>query len=79
MPTTDADLLPPGQGPPLYSARRISSSASYRSDGAPGDHGRLAEEIRYFLELGVDGFFTDFPYVGVTARASASSAPANRR
>ena len=31
-------------------------------------HGRLDEEIRMYLERGIDGFFTDHPAIGVQAR-----------
>ncbi len=41
---------------------------SLKSGLDPRNHGRLAEEIARHLELGVDGFFTDFPLVGVGAR-----------
>jgi glycerophosphoryl diester phosphodiesterase len=37
----------------------------------PRAHGRLDEEIARHLAAGVDGFFTDFPYVGVAARDGA--------
>ena len=34
----------------------------------PRAHGRFSDEIRAYLEAGVDGFFTDFPDIGVAAR-----------
>jgi glycerophosphoryl diester phosphodiesterase len=34
----------------------------------PRGHGRLGDEIAHHLALGVDGFFTDFPEIGVEAR-----------
>lgn len=34
----------------------------------PRAHGRLADEIDQFLALGIDGFFTDFPEIGIEAR-----------
>jgi glycerophosphoryl diester phosphodiesterase len=37
---------------------------------APGD---LNAEILAFLQLDVDGFFTDYPYIGVQARATGGS------
>lgn len=40
----------------------------YRSGEDPAAPGDLAAEIRRFLETGLDGFFTDQPDVGVTAR-----------
>ena len=36
----------------------------FRVGDAPAGHGRLREEIRAYLDLGVDGFFTDFPGEG---------------
>jgi glycerophosphoryl diester phosphodiesterase len=35
---------------------------------APAAHGDLAAEILRFLERGIDGFFVDFPAVGVRVR-----------
>lgn len=43
--------------------------------GTPLEHGRVAEEMALFLRLGVDGFFTDFPYIGVQARNAFLAAP----
>lgn len=41
-------------------------------DGAkPAGHGRLSDEIARYLALGIDGFFTDFPEIGVAARDAA--------
>lgn len=37
-------------------------------------HGRLEEEIQRFLERGIDGFFVDFPAIGVRARDAYISA-----
>jgi glycerophosphoryl diester phosphodiesterase len=36
--------------------------------GSPAAHGDLEAEIRRFLERGIDGFFVDFPAVGVRVR-----------
>jgi glycerophosphoryl diester phosphodiesterase len=57
----------------------------------PAAHGRLEDEIRRYLERGIDGFFVDFPAVGVRVRdayisaaqplhqpAADTSLPANR-
>jgi glycerophosphoryl diester phosphodiesterase len=41
-----------------------------RIGDAAAAHGNLEEEIRRFLERGVDGFFVDFPALGVRARNS---------
>jgi glycerophosphoryl diester phosphodiesterase len=37
-------------------------------------HGRLEDEIRRYLERGIDGFFVDFPAVGVRVRDAYISA-----
>jgi glycerophosphoryl diester phosphodiesterase len=39
-----------------------------RSAGTPAAHGDLAGEIQRYLERGIDGFFVDFPAVGVSVR-----------
>ena len=64
--------------PWTFRAENIFLSPAYRSGGGPADHGRLIEEIAYFIGLGVDGFFSDHPYMGVSARA-ASASPAHRK
>jgi len=45
-----------------------------RSAGAAAAHGDLEAEIRRYLGRGIDGFFTDFPAVGVRVRDSYISA-----
>lgn len=42
--------------------------ASLRSSDAPGEHGDMAAEALSLLEAGVDGYFTDNPDLGVSAR-----------
>ena len=42
----------------------------YRRGWSAKTHGDLAAEIRAALRLGVDGFFTDFPAMGVAARGA---------
>jgi glycerophosphoryl diester phosphodiesterase len=42
--------------------------------GSPAAHGDLDAEIRRFLRLGIDGFFVDFPEVGVRVRDAYISA-----
>jgi glycerophosphoryl diester phosphodiesterase len=37
---------------------------------APDAHGNLTAEIGRYLKLGIDGFFTDFPAIGVEAAAT---------
>jgi glycerophosphoryl diester phosphodiesterase len=39
-----------------------------RSGTSPAAHGDLEAEIRRFLDRGIDGFFVDFPAVGVRVR-----------
>lgn len=39
----------------------------------PRGHGRLSDEIRRYIDMGVDGFFTDFTAIGVEARAASRS------
>jgi glycerophosphoryl diester phosphodiesterase len=65
--------------------------ADLRAGTAAGAHGDLAGEIKRYLERGIDGFFVDFPAVGVRVRdayisaaqplhqpAAATSFPGNR-
>jgi len=42
----------------------------YRKGINPRGHGHLDREIEAALAMGIDGFFTDFPEIGVEARAS---------
>jgi glycerophosphoryl diester phosphodiesterase len=39
----------------------------------PAAHGDLAAEIARYLALGIDGFFTDFPAIGVRVRDQAAA------
>ncbi|WP_188054045.1 glycerophosphodiester phosphodiesterase [Sphingosinithalassobacter sp. CS137] len=57
--------------PWTFRAENLFLPAPLRSGSDPAAHGDLQAEIARFLELGVDGFFTDFPYQGVRARAAA--------
>jgi glycerophosphoryl diester phosphodiesterase len=41
---------------------------------AHGDHGNLEAEIQRFLDRGIDGFFVDFPSIGVRVRDAYISA-----
>jgi glycerophosphoryl diester phosphodiesterase len=45
-----------------------------RSGADPAGHGDLDGEIRRFLSLGIDGFFTDFPAIGVRVRNALKGA-----
>lgn len=62
--------------PWTFRAENAFLSPAFRSGTAPGAHGRLEDEIRAFIALGVDGYFTDFPYIGVAARRAPAPAPA---
>lgn len=42
--------------------------AAHKVGAKPGGHGNLREEIEDYLRRGIDGFFTDFPAIGVRAR-----------
>jgi glycerophosphoryl diester phosphodiesterase len=42
----------------------------------PAGHGNLEAEIRRYLERGIDGFFVDFPAIGVSVRDAYGAAPA---
>lgn len=64
--------------PWTFRAENFFLSPAFRTDGGPRAHGRLADEIAFFLAEGVDGFFTDYPYIGVAAR-SAARARASRK
>jgi glycerophosphoryl diester phosphodiesterase len=50
-----------------------------RSSEAPAAHGDLEAEIARYLALEIDGFFTDFPAIGVHARDAAAARRAKRR
>ena len=39
-----------------------------KSGGSPAAHGDLEAEIRRYLDRGIDGFFVDFPAIGVRVR-----------
>jgi len=64
--------------PWTFRAENFFLLPAYRITGGPARHGRLAEEIAYFIGLGVDGLFSDYPYIAVSARA-ASASPAHRK
>lgn len=60
--------------PFTFRAENYFLPASLRQGINPRDYGRLSDEIRRYLDLGIDGFFTDFPYIGVEAREAARHA-----
>jgi glycerophosphoryl diester phosphodiesterase len=43
-----------------------------KSSGSPAAHGDLAAEIERYLARGIDGFFVDFPAIGVRVRDAAA-------
>jgi glycerophosphoryl diester phosphodiesterase len=57
--------------PWTFRAENMFLPPSMRVGTDPNAHGKMAEEVRRYLDLGVDGFFTDFPGLGVTARKAA--------
>jgi glycerophosphoryl diester phosphodiesterase len=54
--------------PWTFRAENFFLPASLRVGINPRAHGRLSDDIRRYLDLGIDGFFTDFAYIGVEAR-----------
>jgi glycerophosphoryl diester phosphodiesterase len=54
--------------PWTFRAENYFLPASLKSGIDPRAHGRLEEEMARYLELGVDGVFTDYPLEGVHAR-----------
>ncbi|WP_066801607.1 glycerophosphodiester phosphodiesterase [Sphingomonas soli] len=67
---TDAHAAGLRVHPWTFRAESAFLNTAYRTGTNPMEHGRLLEEMQYFLGLGVDGFFTDYPYIGAQARAS---------
>src|SRR5208283_932628 len=46
--------------------------ADLKTGAAPAAHGDLPAEIERYLARGIDGFFTDFPAIGVSVRDAAA-------
>lgn len=61
--------------PWTFRAENYFLMPAYRTTGGPAEHGRLTEEIAYFIGLGVDGVFSDYPYIAVSARAASAPKP----
>ena len=57
--------------PWTFRAENFFLPAHFRQGVDPRGHGLLVDEIDRYLALGIDGFFTDFPYLGVQARDAA--------
>ena len=51
-----------------FRAENFFLPAGLKTGADPVAHGNVAEAIRRQLATGIDGFFTDFPLIGVTAR-----------
>jgi len=51
-----------------FRAENFFLPASLKTGADPIAHGNVEEAIRRQLATGIDGFFTDFPLIGVTAR-----------
>ena len=51
-------------------AENMFLPTALRSGADPAAHGRVIDEIQDFIGFGVDGFFTDFPAIGVAARGA---------
>ncbi|MBX4388753.1 hypothetical protein K4H03_22010, partial [Mycobacterium tuberculosis] len=63
--------------PWTFRAENFFLPSAYRKGINPAGHGRLDDEITRFLDAGVDGLFTDYPYLGVQARDRHSRRSAN--
>ena len=64
--------------PWTFRAENYFLPSRYRKGINPRGHGDLSGEIRDQLRAGVDGFFTDFPRIGVEARDAARAAVPSR-
>ena len=61
--------------PWTYRAENAFLPARFRQGDAPATHGDIAGEIRSALRLGIDGFFTDYPAIGVETLRAAKDHP----
>ena len=57
--------------PWTFRAENAFLPAIYRNGTDPATHGDITAEIQAYLNLGVDGFFTDFALIGFNARKAA--------
>ncbi|HEX8301259.1 glycerophosphodiester phosphodiesterase [Sphingomonas sp.] len=73
---TDAHAAGLKVHPWTFRAENVFLPTNYRTGTNPVEHGRLLEAMQFFIGLGIDGLFTDYPYIGSQARASALRAPA---
>lgn len=74
---TDAHAVGLKVHPWTFRAENYFLPSALRKGINPAGHGRLDEEIARFLDAGVDGLFTDFPYLGVQTRDRHSRRPAD--
>jgi len=61
--------------PWTYRAENVFLPARFRRGDDPATHGDIAGEIRAAIGLGIDGFFTDYPLIGVKTRRAAKDHP----
>jgi glycerophosphoryl diester phosphodiesterase len=61
--------------PWTYRAENVFLPARFRRGDDPATHGDIAGEIRRALGLGIDGFFTDYPLIGVETRRAVKDHP----
>jgi glycerophosphoryl diester phosphodiesterase len=54
--------------PWTFRAENVFLPPSLQVGTDPAAHGKIEEAMRRYLALGIDGFFTDFPGIGVTVR-----------
>ena len=59
--------------PWTFRAENAFLPTGLRTGTNPAGHGDLQAEILTFLQLDVDGFFTDYPYIGAQARETWGS------
>jgi glycerophosphoryl diester phosphodiesterase len=57
--------------PWTYRAENAFLPERFRRGAVAAAHGDIAAEIRAALQLGIDGFFTDYPLIGVETRRAA--------
>jgi glycerophosphoryl diester phosphodiesterase len=63
--------------PWTFRAENFFLPSGLRKGINPAGHGDMAAEVTRFLDAGVDGLFTDYPYLGVQARNRHSRRPAD--
>lgn len=59
--------------PYTFRAENVFLPENFQGGGGPTGHGDLEGEIAAFLEVGIDGFFTDQPDLGVAAKQAFTS------